>query len=325
MSSNVSTIDYIKKFYKLFEKYNFYCNSFYVEMVSNVCKFVGCTHSKTGYRILVDIPDEFQVIFDRNISSTIDNIILIEKVSLENLNTDVDDLFVAKKYKNDDIFNNQLDINNNDMTTALTEEYKYNIHINDHAPKLTRYNINDIVNQLERLKHILSPIINYGIAIECKNILGYTILNSNNSIGAYKMAKQSSQDARCMYVLLSMDIFYDKRKTIDETVENIHVGIINVLNHNFNKQITLLKSLVNKCGESLDKIQFIHEKQNVFQNEYKNLPPVSTTRDVVDRVKLLSKIDCISLCVDKIMFDNIVSYNTIINNYELLIQMDKIL
>lgn len=324
MSSNLNTIDYIKKFYKLFERYDFYCNSFYIEMATNICKFIGCTHSKTGYRILIDIPEELQIEFDRNISSTIDNIIMIEKVQIDNLDVNVDDLFVAKKYKNDDIFNSQLDINNDNMVNALTEEYKYNININDAAPKLTKYHITDVVNQLERLKHILSPIINYGVAIECKNILGYTILNSNNSIGAYKLNKQN-KDTRLMYVLLSMDIFYDRRKTIDETVTNIHVGIINVLNHNFNKQTTLLKSLINKCSESLEQIQSIHKKQTIFQNTYTNLHQVVSTKDVVERVKLLSKIDCISLCIDKIMFDNIVSYNTIINNYELLIKMDKIL
>ena len=324
MSSSLNTTDYIKKFYKLFERYDFYCNSFYIEMTTNICKFIGCTHSKTGYRILIDMPEELQIEFDRNISSTIDNIIMIEKVPIDNLDVNVDDLFVAKKYKNDDIFNSQLDVNNDNMINALTEEYKYNININDLAPKLTKYHIHDVVNQLERLKHILSPIINYGVAIECKNILGYTILNSNNSIGAYKLYKQT-KDTRLMYVLLSMDIFYDKRKTIDDTVKNIHEGIINVLNHNFNKQTTLLKSLINKCSESLEQIQSIHDKQNVFQNTYSNLHQVASTKDVVDRVKLLSKIDCISLCIDKIMFDNIVSYNTIINNYELLIKMDKIL
>lgn len=324
MSSNLNTIDYIKKFYKLFEKYDFYCNTFYIEMETNICKFIGCVHSKTGYRILIDIPNELQVIFDKNITSTIDNIILIEKIDIDNLNTNVDNLFLAKKYKNDEIFNNQLDINNDNMAHALIEEYKYNININDPSPKITKYHVSDVVNQLERLKHILSPIIHYGIAIECKNILGFTVLNSNNSINAYKLDKEC-KDTRIMYVLLSMDIFYDKRKTINETVENIHVGIINVLNHNFNKQTTLLKSLIHKCSESLDRIQSIHDKQNVYSDMFKNLRQVSSTKDVVERIKLMNKIDCISLCVDKIMFDNIISFNNVINNYELLIKMDKIL
>lgn len=322
--SNLDTMDYIKKFYKLFEKYNFYCNTFYVDIQSNNCRFIGCTHSKTGYRILIDVPEDLNIVFDKNVTSTVDNIIIVEKIAVDNLELNLDNLYIAKKYKNDDIFNKQIDVHNENMANALTEEYKYNININETASKLTKYHIHDIVNQLERFKHILSPIINYGIAIECKNVLGYTVLNSNNSIGAYKLDKEC-KDTRLMYILVSLDIFYDKRKTIDEVIENIHMGILNVLNHNFTKQIILLKSLINKCCDSINQIETFQNKKMSYQEMYKNLEPVTRVDDVIERIKLLSKIDCISLCLDKIMFDNIVSYNTIINNYELLLKMEKIL
>ncbi len=84
---------------------------------------------------------------------------------------------------------------------------------------------------MNRLKHILAPISHYGIGIENQNILAYTVLHSP-SINAYKL-NNTSKDTRIMYVMLTLDIFYDKRNTIDETVNNIHNGIINVLNHNF--------------------------------------------------------------------------------------------
>jgi hypothetical protein len=100
---------------------------------------------------------------------------------------------------------------------------------------------------------------------------------------------------------------------------------MNVLNHNFNKQITLLKSLITKCNNSTNQVQYIHENQKKYENYYESLQPVTSTDDVVERIKLLNKIDCIGLCIDKIMFDNLIAYNTIINNYELLIKMEKIL
>lgn len=318
-----STEDYIKKFYKLFERYDFYCNTFYVLLNSNICKMIMCTHSKTGYRVLIDIPEELNIVFDKKISSSLNNIVTIEPINCETLDSTIDDLTIARKYKNNDIFNsNQIDIHSDNMNDVLMEEYKYNIDTTE--SKTFKFNLKDIIHQLNRFKHILTPITHYGIAIECKNILGYTKLNSNNEISAYKINKQS-KDTRLLYVLLSLDIFYDKRKTIDEIVDTIHNGILNVLNHNFDKQITLLKSLINKCNDSVYQIEYIHNKQNYYESEYKSLDIVKNTNDVLHRIQLLNKIDCISLCLDKIMFDNLISYNTIINNYELLIKMDNIL
>lgn len=318
MSSN--TTEYIKKFYKLFEKYNFYCNVFYVVSKTNKCKFIGCTHSLTGYRILVEISNELNIIFDKYVSSTIDNIIIIEEQSLDNIDTIVDEMYLAKKYKTNDIDN--IDISSHNLNDVLLEEYKHNINLNTQSVNFM-YNLNDCYNQVNRLKHIISPVTHYGICIESNNILVYTELNSTN-IKAYKLSKQPIE-SRILYILLSLDIFYDKRKTIDDIVKNIHNGIINVLNHNFLKQIALLKSLVKKCDESLENIEYIHKKQLEYESKYNKLDNVQKIDDVIDRIRLLNKIDCIGLCIDKIMFDNIISYNTIINNYELLIKMEHIL
>lgn len=316
----MSMTDYIKKFYKLFEKYDFYCNTFYVSSKTNVCRFIGCVHSLTGYRVLIDIPEDLNIVFDKHVSSTIDNILLFdEQLFSKDGDISVDDMFVANKYKNDNIFENKIDITSHNLDDVLVEEYKYNLKL-DHQSSAFKYHLNDITKQLERLKHIISPITHYGLAIESKNMMVYTQLHSTN-IKAIKLNKES-KDTRILYIILSLDIFYDKRKTIVDTVETIHDGILNVLTHNFNKQKSLLKILINKCNESLEHVEYIHNKQINYEHDYNKLDGVKTTGDVLKRVHLLGKMDCISLCIDKIMFDNVTSYNTIVNNYELLIKMD---
>lgn len=207
------------------------------------------------------------------------------------------------------------------MNNILLEEYKYNIPIIE--SKSFIYNVKDIFSQLNRLKHILTPISHYGIAIESQNIMGFTKLNSNNEICAFKINKPN-KDTRLLYTLFSLEIFYDKRKTIDETAITIHEGIMNVLNHNFTKQFTLLKSLISKHDNSIQQVNQIHENQIKYKNYYNSLKPVINTSDVLERIQLLNKIDCIALCIDKIMFDNTIAYNTIINNYELLIKMENL-
>ena len=314
-----TTTDYIKKFYKLFEKYDFFCNTFYVSSKTNVCKFIGCVHSITGYRVLIDIPDELNIIFDKHVSSTIDNILLFEEQPLNTDNDLVDDMFVANKYKSDDIFENKIDITSHNLDDVLVEEYKFNLKLDNNSAAF-KYNLNDVVKQLERLKHIISPITHYGLAIESKNIMVYTQLHSN-VLRAMKLNKEP-KDSRILYIILSLDSFYDKRKTIIDTVDTIHKGILNVLNHNFNKQKSLLKTLIKKCNDSLDNVEYIHNKQTAYEETMKQLEHVKNASDVLYRVGLLGKIDCISLCIDKIMFDNVSSYNTIVNNYELLIKMN---
>lgn len=314
-----STTDYIKKFYKLFEKYDFYCNTFYVSSKTNLCRFIGCIHALSGYRVLIDIPEDMNIVFDKHVSSTIDNILLFEEQSLHSDTDLVDDMFVANKYKSDDIFENKIDITSHNLDDVLVEEYKFNLKLDNNSAAF-KYNLNDVVKQLERLKHIISPITHYGLAIESKNIMVYTRLHSN-ILNALKLNKEP-KDSRILYIILSLDSFYDKRKTIIETVDTIHRGILNVLNHNFNKQKSLLKTLITKCNDSLDNIEYIHNKQTNYEETVKQLEHVKTANDVLHRARLLGKIDCISLCIDKIMFDNVTSYNTIVNNYELLIKMN---
>lgn len=318
-----NTPDIIKRFYKLFEKYDFYCNTFYVSSKTNACKFIGCIHALTGYRVLIDIPDDMNIIFDKHVSSTIDNILLFEEQALEVLDNDIiDDMFVANKYKGDDMFENKIDITSHNLDNVLIEEYKFNLKL-DHHSAAFKYHLNDIVKQLDRIKHIISPITHYGLAIESKNMLVYTQLHSN-TIRAMKLNKPP-RDSRILYIILSLDSFYDKRKTIIDTVNTIHKGILNVLNHNFTKHKSLLKTLINKCTDSIDHIEYIHNQQTSYEEELLRLDDVQVTDDVLNRANLLGKIDCISLCIDKIMFDNVTSYNTIVNNYELLIKMSSIL
>lgn len=316
---STTTTDYIKKFYKLFEKYDFYCNTFYVSSKTNVCKFIGCVHALTGYRVLIDIPEDLNIIFDKHVSSTIDNIILFEEQSLSIDNDIIDDMFVANKYKCNDIFENKIDITSHNLDDVLVEEYKYRLKLDNNSTAF-KYHLNDIIKQLDRLKHIISPITHYGLAIESKNMMVYTQLHSN-VLNAIKLNKEL-KDSRILYIILSLDSFYDKRKTIIDTVDTIHKGILNVLNHNFNKHKYLLKTLIKKCDESLEHVEYIHNKQTGYEDIVNNLDHVKTTHDVLERVNLLGKIDCISLCIDKIMFDNVTSYNTIVNNYELLIKMN---
>jgi len=314
-----TTTDYIKKFYKLFEKYDFYCNTFYVSSKTNLCRFIGCIHALTGYRVLIDIPEDLNIVFDKHVSSTIDNILLFEEQSVD-INSDlIDDMFVANKYKSDDIFENKIDITSHNLDDVLVEEYKFNLKLDNNSAAF-KYHLNDIVKQLERLKHIISPITHYGLAIESKNIMVYTRLHSN-ILQALKLNREP-KDSRILYIILSLDSFYDKRKTIIDTVDTIHRGILNVLNHNFNKQKSLLKTLIKKCNDSLENIEYIHNKQTGYEETVKSLEHVKSANDVLHRSSLLGKIDCISLCIDKIMFDNVTSYNTIVNNYELLIKMN---
>lgn len=313
------TTDYIKKFYKLFEKYDFYCNTFYVSSKTNVCRFIGCIHALTGYRVLIDIPEDMNIIFDKHVSSTIDNILLFEEQPLNLDNDLVDDMFVANKYKSDNLFENKIDITSHNLDDVLVEEYKFQLKLDNNSAAF-KYHLNDIVKQLERLKHIISPITHYGLAIESKNIMVYTQLHSN-TLKAFKLDKEP-KDSRILYIILSLDSFYDKRKTIIDTVDAIHRGILNVLNHNFNKQKSLLRTLIKKCNESLETVEYIHNKQTGYEDTVKHLEQVKSSNDVLHRASLLGKIDCISLCIDKIMFDNVTSYNTIVNNYELLIKMN---
>lgn len=314
-----TTTDYIKKFYKLFEKYDFYCNTFYVSSKTNLCRFIGCIHALTGYRVLIDIPEDLNIVFDKHVSSTIDNILLFEEQPLHLDNDLVDDMFVANKYKSDDIFENKIDITSHNLDDVLVEEYKFNLKLDNNSAAF-KYHLNDVVKQLERLKHIISPITHYGLAIESKNIMVYTKLHSN-ILNAMKLNREP-KDSRILYIILSLDSFYDKRKTIIDTVHAIHRGILNVLNHNFNKQKSLLKTLIKKCNDSLENIEYIHNKQTSYEETVKSLEHVKSANDVLHRASLLGKIDCISLCIDKIMFDNVTSYNTIVNNYELLIKMN---
>lgn len=311
---------YIKNIYRLFEKYDFYCNSFYVDKYSHQCLFVGCTHSSTGFHILVFIPADLEIVFDKTtMHEHAKTIILVEYEQDPDPETDTtSSISVAQTYSQDT--DQQVDITGNpNLDEALVEDYKHFSHP-DKQNRLFKYNMMDIKRQLERLRYIISPITYYGLAIENRDILVYTELHSN-TIRTLKMDKVP-KETRILYIIISMDIFYDKRRNVVDIIQTIHRNILQVLDHNFNKQIRIIKLLLSKCQDSINTIDSIHATQEDHENEYKELPPVTRIEDVVKRVDLLGKINCIGLCIDKIMFDNIVSYNNIVNNYELLIKLD---
>lgn len=310
----------IKRFYHLFEKYDFYCNAFYVSSKTNRCRFIGCTHASTGHRVLIDIPEDMGITFDKHIQSTVDNIVLFEDVDTTTGDGEpnCDSVTVASRYRPDETLREQIDAPaTHNLDTILADEYKFAVRI-DHTntSSIPKYLLSDLTRQLDRLRHIISPVTHYGIAIESRNVLVYTRLHST-CLAALKLDKEP-RDTRALYVVLSLDSFYDKRKTIIDTVSVIHKGIINVLNHNFDKQRSMLKTLIRKCDEAIANIEYIHGIQTQYEGSVEKLSSAA------DRANTLGKIDCISLCIDKIMFDNIVSYNTIIGNYELLIKMNAL-
>lgn len=351
----------IKKLQRKLTENGFFPDRYYQR--NGVCVFIDCVVTENGQRFILVIPKEYKIYIEPDEDTFNIDIYDLPEISKDikkEYENEVEPLDIAEQYESDI----PTHVDEEDMTSVLEKEYKYEISIEDKNPENIRV-LKDVYRQLSRLKY---SVVNskYSLGIMFKNymfldikddIVPFVIKNSQGS-------QFKSTNTRQLLITMNIEDFFISLETIKESMTRIRDGVEKILNRNYRKQITLLENMTNKCISSIKTFHSINNKKmkmidvsNELKQHYdkcllnegsainKMRRMIDETPDEEEDIRKIQRdlktmentkadilnhmmdtnerINTISLGIDKIMFDNLVLFNSIVYNFETLAKIEN--
>ena len=288
--------------------------------IDSKCKFILCYQQCQIFIVCLD--NEWM--FKTNPSNKVKSI-SIREVDLENHHSGggqlKDDLELIKSYeKRNPSFKYDV-FADNDVSSSMKEGYKYNIRISKLKDRDV-IELNDISKQLDRLslcvkqeRHSLCILYDTYICI----------IDGNHATKTFKSDIVLSPFRR-FSVMSTLDAMFDNIRQTWDDVYQITTGIDEILDRNMYKHIENLRGMIKLHDTVVKKIlqtpkakhSLVKKKNELFHLiRHKNM---GSERANIEKeaTKISSSLNNLTLACDKILFDNIVMYNSIIKNYEIL-------
>jgi hypothetical protein len=297
--------------------------------IKNRCAFMKCLNTKTCSTFILEIPLEYKL----RLVNEDKNVFKIKLVNLDEENDNVlkeytkemDDLDVIEGYDEKITNLNYNDFDNINITEQMNKNYNYNIQL----PSITTDDVQelkDIRRQLNRLRLCIKQN-KYSICITYKNFL--CLLKPNSKIDTFKLEGTLFSDKRQMSIVCNIENLYLNISQVEFDIERMQTSIKHILDLNLEKNINHVKTIMDTHTNIMKRVVDIpnlKQKYNTLYSKYTRIYKTNNLKDetqnVVDKVQLLNeKTDNIALSADKIMFDNMILYNTIVKNYELLLEV----
>jgi hypothetical protein len=309
--------------------------------------FIECVILTSGTRFFLDIPDDFKIHVQGIKHYPIQPIQISEKDNqvISQFAKPFNDLDVLSSYRNNE---NQLedDFVENNVSEQLKETYKYTINIDD--VEIDEQNdVRDITRQLDRISFSVLQT-NYDICITYKNY--FVVLRNSKHHTFYCPSIVGFEVKRNMLISVGLITLYSKIDKLDPELLLIKSSVEKILEMNYDKNIRNINFLVQKTHSIVSKFEEmhlesvqldnlrdklsklikytnltesnIHEKENITGVKDRTSDSIQVIKN--DLLKNIIKVDerksNIILTLDKILFDNIVMMNSIVKNFELLLQ-----
>jgi hypothetical protein len=186
--------------------------------------------TQTGDASIVFIPKEYN--FQTN-SDEKQHTIKIVNVA-DNMEDNIEDFVqitnsdIRQSYSDLEIDSHLPSLHKASMSEHLDNIYKHTIILDDLKEKDSIL-IKDMYRQLRRLKYCLHGI-QHKLAIMNAPYLG--IINQDNEIEIYYIDKLKRETIRKLYVVVKLDLWFDKVNVIDDEINQIFTGIYSLLNTN---------------------------------------------------------------------------------------------
>ena len=272
-----------------------------------------------------------------------------------------DELDVFNSYEDKEggkVVEDEFDKNN--ISDTLRHNYKYSIKINE-IDESDEKDVRDIKRQVNRMKYSVMQT-KYNICITYKHyfaILDDDIM----IFMVKNMSPEECSRTRQLMVVVDLEVFYNKLDRINNEVFKIKSSINKILDINYNKNINNINFMMDKSALVINRFNELYNKKlhlnqletnfdelykSVNLSERKIIEKITILKDTEgnddkiekykediksledSKIEILSNIarvnekkDNIALTLDKILFDNIVMFNSIIKNFELLMTFSE--
>jgi hypothetical protein len=268
------------------------------------------------------------------------------------------DVFNAYEEKGDIDIDDDFDQNN--ISSKLSQNYNYSIRISE-IDESDEKDVKDIKRQVSRLRYSVMHT-KYQVCITYKHYFAILYENEVIVFAIRNYGEDEFSRYRQLFVTVDLELFYSKLDNISNEVFKIKSSISKILDINYNKNINNINFMMDKSALILNKFQELYSKkihliglESRFEELYKSVN--DSEKKIIEKIILLKdqenshesikkykgnlkaledskleilnnvakvneKRDNISLTLDKILFDNIVMFNSIIKNFEILLSFN---
>jgi hypothetical protein len=273
-----------------FSKLNGYIITRYFEKDNRLHSF-EILSSETADCSIIYVPDKYNF----GVSSSNDRVYTITNVQVsDDMRDSLEDYVqisnsdIRQSYSDLDIQSELPSSHKTSMSEHLDNTYKHTIILNDLKERDTIL-LKDMYRQLRRLKYCLHGI-QHKIAIMNAPYMGF--VDQENNILIYYIEKLKREKIRKMYVVIKLDIWFDKVTIINDEVNQIFSGIYSVLNTNQIQHTKNIKKMIYKnsnIGTDADNLtQFKLESQRYiekFEDLLKKTNTIITSsQEEIDRI-----------------------------------------
>ncbi len=330
------------KLSKLLDRCNFYINHYF--SIKSKCIFIELVSKDSGSTYLMYIPSKYEV-------DTRGEKAAYELKEINDISTSSDVTFeygYDNNHKDFEEMYSMMELEDKVSEGVLNNNYKKNIEINDVKSK-NNENVKSIYRQMKRFKYSVENL-KYKLAVMYNSYI--CCVARNNDVDFYYIKNfPKSSDQKRLIVCFDLEILYNKHYVIHTELSEVKSNIEKLLlkNYDINVQYTtrLLKNNINiskiteiisnkrqklnlKYEEYMILLGSTVQKEKIVRDDINNngrnnhnliqLKDILSTKSkvLIDMIEMIEKRDNFILLCDNILFDNIIMFDKISKNLNLL-------
>lgn len=334
----------LKKLEELIRVSGYTPTSYYV--MDGICFYIELLSVNTGEVFQMYIPSDYNFVV-----SPSSNVFEIEYIDLEEGLNKSDEYGNEKnKAREYDKYAINFSPEQNQMEDFLEKKYKYSINI-----KEMKHSDEDILKairrQVKRLQYCVQDL-DYKLSIHYKNYI--CTIRRDNTIDCLRVKNFSGDRKLRLFVVPDLEVFYKNKEKMPQEISNVRQGVYRILDKNQSVHKHVSSKLLNNKDDILSvpdqayskkmhylnllgELEEILDLANGAEHSIKeNMANEQDSKKIAEHDDKLNKIillkndiiqtiihvkeknDNISLSFDKVMFDNSVMLDSMINNFQQL-------
>lgn len=255
----------LSKLEKLLYDNRLIITTFYIK--GEKCIFIKVFSIDTGYSFIISIDEEYDLRMPQSDTFERDNfnvnILYLDEINYKEGESTIEKYSSypgEKELKENYDIDFKKDLNDDrELEANLESGYKKKIFLRD-IEKDTDQKLKDCIRQLKRLSLSFSDL-QYSICLLENKLF---VLSEGDRVKSFFIKSQNTDDNRLIFVLVSLEVFYESGQTVIKDVEDIKEALFSILDKNSESNLQKLTSMLEKFDNIGNVIQQIsHTKSNL--------------------------------------------------------------
>ena len=262
-------------------------NKYYTN--KDMCMYIEVISLTTGDLFLLYIPSNYDIKVENRVNIFKIDYLNIDKFQYDNIadnyGEEIENMDLEKTYKELDI-EEELGDENLNLEKKLEKKYQKNITLKDITNEDVK-NLKSIYRQLTRLKNCVKDI-NYKISILYKSYI--FVIRRDNTIDVLSIENFNIQtDIKKLFIIIDLEMFYKKKINFLSDINNLKLGINNVLKKIKKKHNNIMKLLLEEKDTFLNFLIKKNKEQDIYKNNITELKSmlitiISSEKNILEKI-----------------------------------------